>query len=636
MATMLAKTLTRCAVLLGLWACSRTEELGLVLVAPRSPDPFAEVRTLRLTGLVEGSRVELGTYRWDRGPFDARFSLPADLRRVVVEGLDRDGRVRSSAVSGRLDLVLDPPEGSLSLLFTRVGVFSRLDAEVEPGLRALSGRVDGARWFLGGRDPTGCPVRQVEWLDRSGRRRAGPRLPEGVGFAPALLQSETPSGAVLAVARPVGPDCLVEDAWSLVRFDGRQLTTGRWSGPFPEGAAFTALSGGGALIFGGTEAGRVRTEVVEVDGATLERRSRGQLDRPLTDAAAARVPGGRVALIGGRSRLTPDAAVADASLFSLETFSTQGVRVPLARARVGPEVAALRSGAVAVVGGRDADGPVPGLEVLSVAYDPAAAGISEQVFDDLPDLDGPATLFDLDDGSLLVLPQDGSTAHWLQLLPQRQVPVPAPPQPLVGGRLTDGLAVFAGADGGFWAFNGGPQRVLNQRAPRLRMPAKGALGFVPSRPGAWRMEPDGTVVGQVDEALPFDPLVRALLIVSEGPYSEFELAFEADLQGVAAVVFGIDGDDFDQLALLNEPRLIRSPSLRIQGGVDCTGQPTLVPGPRRIRVRRSAGGRRVELNVDDDREVDLRCRVDAPTRGALGIGVISGTIRFTELSFRLP
>ncbi|MCB9650549.1 MAG: hypothetical protein H6730_28755 [Deltaproteobacteria bacterium] len=140
--------------------CTRTLDLEVALTSPESPDPFVGVSTVRLSGVLRTGPVVVGEGRWDQGPLPFPGTLDARIRRLVVEGLDADGALVASGVSPPLDLLTDPPEGRLEILFTRVGALSRVGDGGAPrdgaGLEAL-GLPDGRVLFAGGRRPDGCP-----------------------------------------------------------------------------------------------------------------------------------------------------------------------------------------------------------------------------------------------------------------------------------------------------------------------------------------------------------------------------------------------------------------------------------------------------------------------------------------------
>lgn len=130
------------------------------------------------------------------------------------------------------------------------------------------------------------------------------------------------------------------------------------------GEDLVLLAGGGASL---TADGRETFELVRIDEGRAEN---GALCVPRRDHGAARLPDGRVLLVGGRSdagaRADAELIEVTASTLSASANLTGGA---LAEARIGPEVLVLDDGTVLVLGGVDEAGePITSVE----RFDPEA------------------------------------------------------------------------------------------------------------------------------------------------------------------------------------------------------------------------------------------------------------------------
>lgn len=617
--------------------CSRTGELDVVFDPPDTPDPFIDVAHLQVLGISNGDVLDFGTYRWDQGPLRLRPDIPPDVERLMFVGVDGEGDIRSSGPSRSLDLILSPPDRPVTVPFWSVGRWSALPLQLDflPSFSApwRNGVLFGGR----GADAAPCePWRTAVWTEDG--LTAGPDI--GAAQGPRVLALATDGGRVVVIGG--GSGCDVPD-WAVVDPDGA-VRPGSRAQALAEGAAYTIVSERLVVGAGGVRDGGVTGDVVALDPTSGRAQVAGSLDGPRTGAAAARISNSRVAVIGGRSRMSTTRGLGDVSIFSINTGSTQGVRLPLAEPRRAAAAAATRSGTVVVAGGMDGERSARSIEV---AVFPEPRNDASGRTAELADLGtgGPGQLVDLDDGSLLWVPDGGTESfRWIQTLPTAVHVVPLPDEwvPLerpVVARSEPGRAVVADGAGRVWGFNAGPQALMAAEAPKLGPVAPGLpAGFVPQDPGAWSIV-DGGLQGEAPADFSIALLPEELLVLTREPLRDFEVLLEYRVEGQAraSLVFGLDGGDFDHLALLGTPRVIRAP---VRTGVPVFCSPTVVPSlddeSRTHIVRIQRRGSRVAMDVDDDGSEELVCETLVPRAGVLALGVINGRVRFSNFSLARP
>jgi phosphatidylglycerophosphate synthase len=137
-------------------------------------------------------------------------------------------------------------------------------------------------------------------------------------------------------------------------------------------ATATALGDGSVLVAGGRGPGgpTARVEVLTTSATAL---AVAPMSMPRAGHVAAPLGDGRVLVAGGTTVVTTEEGSVELPTASAEVFDATGSWTPVAalsRARSGARAVALPDGRVAVVGGRDAAGPVLEIEV----FDPVAGG----------------------------------------------------------------------------------------------------------------------------------------------------------------------------------------------------------------------------------------------------------------------
>jgi hypothetical protein len=620
--------LPRLLALLFCVGCSRTGELDVVFDLPETPDPFIGVDRLQVWGISNGERIRFGAYRWDQGPLELTSNIPPDVERLVFAGV-ADGTVLASGFSGGLDLVLAPPSRPIVVPFWSVGTVSRLAVRLdfEP---AFAAALSGAVLFGGARpDDPPCAPWRTRWWSETGLR-PGPEVPAARGPSVQALAAEGRLVVVAGDSACDGPDWAVVEATGEVRLPPDDLA-------LAADAAYAVVTDRLVVGAGGTRDGRATADVVALDPAGVRGQFAGRLDGPRTDAAAAPVSGGRVAVVGGRSRTSTTTGLSDVSFFSVGAGSTQGVRLELAGGRRLPAMARLRSGSLIIVGG---DAARRAELVVFPGARPDLVGLVEPFLSLATGREG-GQLVDLDDGSLLWLSEDGEQFEWIQLLPAAVRSVPRPEglvPPWVVTSAGPGRALIADRAGRLWSFNAGPQGTAAE-APTLAPPGPGLpLGYVPQTPAAWDLDADG-VRGRSRIDFGVALLPDETLVLTRDRLTDFEVVLRYEVQGQAraSFVFGIDEGDYDHVALFGTPRVIRAP-VRSGVPVDCT--PTISPEldqenvVHTVRIRRR--GATVSMDVGDDGSTDLLCNAPSPRPGRLGLGLINGTVRWRSVAVLRP
>ncbi len=579
-------------------ACSRELPLQVELLAPSTPDPFFEVRTLRTSAWVDGQPILLREARWDQGPLDLGFVDPG-VERLLVEGLDSAGFVRSTGASGPLDLLAEPPQGPLKLVFARVGVLSVVGLDVpRPGAVLVETTDSVAR--LGGP----CPATPGE--------RVGPSAAE-------VSATETIAIAD-AQALPLSDQTLWVGGTAGCPPTPLGLQLGPSVAPLPLGAAWAVVSNR-VLVAGGVG---TETEVYRFEFESVLRRL-GSLSGPRVDATGVGLDT-RLVLLGGRT----GPQIADSAMvFDPSRGAALPELIPLGAPVWSPAAVRTQAGSIFVAGGQGPAGPetaVRALVVKSEADIPLGDATSVST---LP-VGGPGQLLDLG-GSLLFLPEQGAPT-WITSIPRGAVAVPTPENvagPFRGARLPDGTAVVWAADGTRMVFTAGLSPWLG---PALRLSERPVpSGLIPRRPSAWTATARGL---EGATSLELQGKVEPKEWVVFGPPRfdfEITLTLEPAPGGRAAILLGFDASGYDAVVLGGISTVERFPRQRL----DCNAAETrslTEPRPHRLRVERRAA--EVRLDLDADGSYELTCRTLNPRAGQLGLGLVSGTVRFDGLEIR--
>ncbi len=648
--------------------CQSELSLQIELLAPRAPDPFGEVQTVRVRVRDSGLLVTVGEVRWDQGPMKLPVLAKPSFDRVVVEGLSLGGEVLASGVSPVLDLVRAPPETPVEIYFSRVGALSVLDSmtyEPRVGAKAVTLPL-GQVLLVGGRDANGCVLETTVMLHADlPRVRPGPLIPGGrVGeFHAPLL----PDGRVLILGGELrtGVGCdETKTADSLAVLDPQRGTVRTAFSPLAlarPGATAAAVSDNLVLLAGGQVNGVPSSVVHQVHAETLDVQTLGQLDGPRSGLSSAVVSGGRLVLLGGRESddlfgVRDDAVVfvpargsvleENIKLCSGECAQTSTRARGLALLR--PAVARTRSGTIMIAGGQGPAGEgqsrVDALVVRSERDIPLG---DFSPVTTLSSTVGDADLVALDDGSLLALPREPRPdISWVRLLPRstREIARPAGfGGALRGGKLKDGTAIFLSERGRLLSFNPGPGAVFGllvtngtlglPLAPGLGL---SGLGIAPRRPERWRFTElglegrrDGPGTGQSPDEF---------AVITQEPVFNFEIEFDMSLQdrGRAALMFGLVGSEFDYVLFQETTTLERERSLPGLP-IDCRSIETpefLATERQRIRVSRNGDTVALDLGADD--LIELVCTTPDPLQGHLALGVVRGVSSFDRIRITDP
>lgn len=645
-ATLLGGLLAACFLSAG---CTRKLDITVALDRPVAPDPFDDVRTVRMRALVRGRVVTLGEDRWDQGPVRLPELIDPEVERLVVEGLTEEGVVVSSGASGPLDLLRSAPDESIQVFFSRVGALSRLDRSgpARRGGAAAVATRDGRILFLGGRDDAGCMVERTDLFGVPDSLTPGPLLTGGRSGA--FVAQRMPSGRVLIAAGEVAPDCGAGVPSEEVAIVDPEEGTTRVGLVGPEaarpGAAIAAVSDGLAVIAGGAGDGPIPSSIVHrLSPRSLEVNVIGMLESPRANASPAVVSDQRVLLVGGRSTSSTSGALGTATVFVPERGSPLAEQIRLNAKVIEPAVLTTRAGSVLVAGGTDPRGePSSRVDMVVVRTERDFSLGDTSTVATLPTPLVGAGLTELGDGSVLLIPsEEGEPLQWLRFLPQRIEEVPLPEGvaggPLVGGPIADGRVVLTGPDGAFFSFNPGPAAVLGVAGAAGDLgEGDHELGLSLLRPSAWRRTPDGLVGSRT--APPGNILPTELAVLQPTRADDFEITFDVSLQGLAkaALVFGMVDDRFDFLVLGETSFVDRAPAGASRGDPACTAAETRTlasPGFHTVRIRRTGG--RVALDLDADGTEELECDTPRPEAGRIALALITGTAVFDRLSFLVP
>lgn len=631
------------------FGCGRTADLSIELARPLDPDPFFEVARIRLVAVADGEQIDLGAWPWDRGPIDLNRAIAPSFERLIVFGVDSDGRLVASGVSEPLDVVREPPDGPVRIYFSAVGRLSRADLDLVPRVGGFGATGADGVWIGGGVDAGGCArmdlvevTSRLEVRDRSSlpSGRLFAQSVNGVGGGALVVEGEHIEGCApsATLANPI--------AISEPNPSPREVS---WpEGGYPAGAATVGLAEGSFVVAGGVRDGSAvaRTDVSLLDVSVEPPRVSvvGQLDRPRAGASAIRLSNSRVLFVGGRASTSTRTFISEASAFDLSSGRTVASSDAFDLGATDLAHARVASGALVFAGGVSADGP--SARVASVAVDPDASGRVERARE-LGELGAPGTgrLLDLEDGSVLFVPNDEARdLAWIRLLPLSFETVPRPGDGagrLVGGVLEPGLAALAGEDGSVWTFHSGPAGALGRTAPVIERPdPDSSSGLMPSDPLAASFEGDALVV-QGPEFFGLDLLPEQLVLITPEDIDDFELTVSYRIlepQSRPSIVYGFGDGDYDHIVLQAAPQVVRSPARRGSGRVAC--DPVTLPqlpavGPHRVRLRRSGGGRRLALDLGADGTEELRCDTPIPRSGAIALGVVSGRVAFDGVRLRI-
>lgn len=632
--------------------CGRTSELTLQLERPLAPDPFFDVDRLQLFALVDGERVDLGRWRWDRGPVTLDRAITPSFERLVVVGLDANDAPVASGVSPVLDVVRDPPEGPVRVYFSAMGQLSQADFDLGPRVDGFAAARSDGVVFGGGVDAAGCARTDVVFLDA----RLEPSH---------LADLDAPRVGAAAISRSEGPimlfggltstatdtrcgDLVASDDVAFISDDGEEAQTAWTNGEYPREAAVVALDDGSFIIAGGRGDQIARTAVHLVDvGSSPPQTTRistvGQMDRPRATAAALRLSNNRVAFAGGRATTSTRTLIADVSTFDLNSGRTVAVSTVFPEGRGRLASARLSSGALVFAGGTTPGGDAGAIDVVPVDPDATGALGAAERWGELA-APGTGRLLDLLDGSLLFVPDDpDADLTWVRLVPRAVRPIPRPSRggAFVGEVAAPGLAVFLDERGGVFTFNAGAAGALARTASGIDAPAPhAASGLIPSQPTRVELE-DGALRVDGPDFFSLDALPEQLVVVNPADVTDFELTLSyrvLEERARASIVYGLADGDYDHLLLETSPRVVRSPLRRGGGRVEC--DPVSLPqlaavGPHRLRVRRSGGGRRLALDLGADGTEELNCDTPVPRSGAIALGVVNGRVAFDSVRLRI-
>jgi hypothetical protein len=622
--------------------CTRKLDITVELYWPETPDPFERLETVRMTALVGGQTIVLGEDRWDQGAIELPTGIDPSVERLVVEGLS-GGEVISSGASGPLDLLGEPPDGALRIQFSRVGVLSLLS---DRGPVRRRGQValplqDGRVLFLGGRDENGCMVESTEVVSLDGIEPGPPIMGGRAGdFYAGLL----PDGRALVIGGEVAPDCgatrLAEDVAIIDVVEGTARIARVSADLWRPGSAVAAVSSALAIIGGGDGDPLPSSAVHRFSPTTLEFNQIGNLESPRTDASAAAISDQRVLFVGGRSNTSTQSALDSATVFVPEAGAPLTDQIRLGRRVIAPAVITLRSGAVIAAGGIGADGSaadrIDSIVVRTEREFPIGDTSTVTV---LPQPIARGRLTELQDGSLLLLPEANAAPQWIRFLPSRAVaidPVEGVAGPFAGARTTDGRALLRSEEGVYLSFNPGPSAALGVYGAGGDLSAgPHELAIVPLRPASWERTEEG--LAGFRAAPPGNLVPEELAVLSDRSTGDFEISFDLALEGLAkaAIAFGMEDDRFDYVVLAGASFVERALAGQSRGKVACTAAETRVlaePGFHRVRVARRGG--RVRLDVGADGTDELLCDTPRPEAGRIALAIVTGRATFNRVELR--
>ncbi len=630
--------------------CGQRLAFDVVLRTPSDPDPFADVRLLRVSADLDRGVQRLGEVRWDQGPVVLpRISNPA-VQRIVVEGLNEQGVVISSGASGPLDLLQSPPDGVLTIDFSRVGAVSLWPEESDPRRGGRAVPLTDGRWIaVGGSGADGCP-REDTQIFGPGREevQVGPFLPGG--RAGDFLVLPLGNDELLVTGGVSFEDCDTERApipYLLRPSDGLAFPGAALD--WAPGAAIAALREDLVLAAGGWREDLARTEVFALDpqvfkaapssgGLAGANELLGTLSIPRAGGTLVALGPNRALVLGGQTRTSTDSALDDAAVFDATRGTSLDERIGLGEPLVGAPAQRTAAGSVIVLS--------PDLSASGFRSEVKAVTVKQARSAPLGDVTavtvvtGTATseLMTLGDGSLLKLGPDG--LDWIQLLPRQARPVENPSTmdetiegPFIGGSLNDGRLMLLDPEGRHTTFNPGPAAVLGWRGPAGALVlAEGepnlGIGLVPLRPARWRLTRDG-LEGQQNAD---DVELGEWAVAIDRTWMDFDLTVDLRAQAgsEAMVLWGAEVDRFTYLAV----------GAAIQIGRFGSAPPTCDEGigPARtdfawateVRVQRA--GQRVTVRWPQGQ---LTCTFNARS-GWLGLGVRRGTVTFRSVRVGLP
>ena len=610
-------------------SCSERLGVEVILRTPEAPDPFAGVARLRMIADLDRGVEQLGVVRWDQGPVALVISNPA-VQRLVIEGLDADDRVVSSGASRTLDFLAEPPDGPITIDFTRIGVLSQWSETVAVRRGGQAVDLGDGRWLaVGGLDDAGCPREDTEIFGPARRRdRVGPPLIGGrTGDFSALPLA---NGEVLVVQGIRYADCARASDSVPVRLDpssGRAVSA---SAPveWPAGTAVAPLSSTLVLAAGGLGSVTARTEVFGYNPQSFSNQVVGTLSIPRARGTLVALGPQRALMLGGQTQTSTDSGLGDASIFEPSRGTTLEERISLGAAVVeGPAV-------------RTAAGSVVYLLADSVAGRSEVRTVVVKREREVPIGDvSPVTvttstesgrLLPLADGSLLRLGR--RQLDWIQLLPRQAVSVSVEEGPLYGGMIGDGTALLFDPSGRRYTFNPGPASTLGWRGPAgtLRATEGPSLGrgLVPRRPARWRLTVEGLEGSQPAEGVELGEWVVAVDRIWDD--FEFLVSVRAAPSGRAFLLWGANRERFTYVDLGATLRInrfgVRGPPCETAAGPD----PGAEGWSGEVRLRRE--GRRVTIETPT---AALSCAFD-DVSGWLGLGVAEGTVTFANIRVGAP
>lgn len=582
---------------LALAACSQEEQLHIWLEAALFPDPFADVETVRVVGLVDGHMLPLETVRWDQGPRALEEPLPIDLDRVWVEGLSAEGRVVSAALSPALDL-FDASRRELALLFARVGELSVAPGEVEPR-EGWTSVADGSQGvlLLGGLDAAGAtPEATLRWT-AEGAVEPGPSLPGGRWGGKSLEIADR----VLVWGGYRSVDGVLEAApeWGELERDGRWLTHAIDVEP---GLHPALVAAGNRHALG---VNRVTGEVEVLDVVDVRGRRAGAIAPGRSGAAVVRFGIGEFLAFGGASR--SGGLVFDSRAGT--TTATLAISVP--GAHVGLQTAAETA---VVLGEGAAWSIVPGFEATETAT--AVRFASAEALQ-------PDAIWDAGGGVLLAA--TGTRAlHRVELLGGKVEPITPLGVPFSLAEHPDGTLRGVADDGRLLVFSAGPSVFW----PTMG----GAWGITPRDPARW-IEDGSAVQGTalVDGTTrTIATQTWATLGNREHERFHLEVVVEPVGRGRASLLFAIDDGAFAEVRLGRVTQIVWTSSSEAETCAEAE-IPAFDEGAGAAAVALIRDGDELLLDVGLDGEFELGCTLARHHRGKLGLGVIRGSVRFFDL-----
>lgn len=620
-------------IMSGVGGCSERLGVEVVLRASMDPDPFTDVRRLRVSvDLDEGART-LGEFRWDQGPVRLPVIASPSVRRVVVEGISEAGRVVSFGATQSLDLLTSPPQAPIRIDFSRVGVLSTWgDGAPDRRVGGRAVQIEDGRWLaVGGQGDDGCLREDTRLFGpRRDQARVGPPLPGGRQGDFSALRLET--GEVMVVGGRLSEACspgVARLPWRLNPLDGRSVRG--VAVDWPPGAAVATLSETLILAAGGQGPVAAQDEVYGLDPRTFVDQLVGRLSIPRAEATLVALDRRRALVLGGRTQTAT--AVTDAAVFEPSRGATLDERILVG----GPVAAGLRTAAGSVLV-LTPDGRTRTEVKAVVVRQEGELPFGEVSFVTVATGTDTTSVVPLGDGSLLRLGR--RRIDWIQLLPRQSVsvadaggPRPGPfdgplEGPLIGGVLGDGTALIVDPTGRQYTFNPGPAAILGWRGPGSPLlategPTLGR-GLVPRRPDRWRLTRDGLEVNQPPDGGDLGEWAVAV----DRRWTDFALSVDLRAQpgARALVLWAAEPTRFSYVEVGANLRAGRFGSRSLPcSAVPGPGRPDR-PWSARIQILRE--GRRVR--VEQPAGPALECSDDGRP-GWLGVGVGLGTVSVRQV-----